>query len=194
MNKTMKAFMISLVIGAFLLATTSSYAGSIKEFVLTKALYPIIVNDNLYEGDLPVLNYQGSTYVPLRAISELVGTQIAWNEELRQVEIAYGEQSIGNKAFRNILVSGSHGTYTVAGEARVFEATLQYEVEDGHYIFQEGFETASTCGPDWGIFTINIHIPEENLPQYGQLRLILFEESAKDGSRINELSVPLETF
>ena len=125
----------------------------------------------------------------LRAISDLLGARINWNENLRQVEITYGEQPIENQAFRNITVSGSQGAYTVTGEARVFEVTVQYEVEDGHFVLLEGFVTASDGAPAWGTFTINIQIPEGNLPQNGMLRLFLFEESAEDGSRIDRKSV-----
>jgi hypothetical protein len=194
MNKTVKGFTIGFLVGAFLMFSNSLFASSIKEFVLVKAQYPIIVNDNLYEGNLPILNYEGFTYVPLRAISELVGTHIFWNEKLNQVEIGYAEQAIENQAFRNIVVSGFQGNYAVTGEASVFEGTIQYEVEDGHFVLLQGFATASAGGPAWGTFTINIQIPEGNLPQNGLLRLVLFEESAKDGSRINELLVPLEFF
>lgn len=194
MNKTIKGLTMGILIGALLMFSTSLFASSVTEFILVNARYPIIVNENLYEGDLPILNYDGFTYVPLRAISELLATRIVWNEKLRQVEITYGEQSIQNQAFRNIKVSGSQGNYTVTGEARVFEATIQYEVEDGHFILLEGFETASESAPGWGTFTININIPEENLPINGMLRLFLFEESAEDGSRLNELPIPLELF
>lgn len=194
MKKSKKTVIIVLLIGTLLMFTTTAFANSIKEFILVQAEYPIFVNDSLYTGDLPLLNYEGSTYVPLRAMSELLNVDILWNQEMRQVEITHKENSISNNAFRNILVSGSDGKYTVAGEARVFEATLQYEVEDGHIIYLEGFETASGGAPDWGIFKIDINIPKDHLPQYGQLTLILFEESADDGSRINELAIPLEIF
>jgi hypothetical protein len=195
MKKTSKGIMIGLLIGASLMFTTTSFADSIKEFILKEADYSIIVNDNLYQSsELPILNYEGYTYVPLRAITELLGVDISWDQQLRRVEISHEKPVLENKAFRNILVSGSQGTYTVAGQARIFEAVLQYEVEDGHFIFQKGFEMASEGAPEWGIFTIDIQIPEGELPDYGQLRLILFEESAKDGSRINELSIPLENF
>ncbi len=194
MSNMTKTFIIGLLVGLCLIFTTSLFASSQKEFILTEARYPIFVNGNLYQGDLPILNLAGHTYIPLRAVSNLLGSTTTWNETLRQVEITFGSPSIENSAFRNIVVFGSKGTYTVVGEARVFEATVQYEVEDGHVIFLEGFETARIGAPDWGVFTIDIHIPEESLPNHGQLTLILFEESAKDGSRLNELSVPLESF
>ncbi len=191
MNKTIKGLILGIVIGAILMFPVSSFASSITEFILVNAQYPIIIDDNLYEGELPILNYEGSTYVPLRTMSELLDVNIYWNETLRQVEISH-DDSIENQAFRNITVRGSNGNYVVTGEARVYEATIQYEVEDGHYIFLEGYVTASEGAPDWGTFNININIPEEDLPGYGTLMLILFEESADDGSRVNELHVVLE--
>lgn len=54
--------------------------------------------------------------------------------------------------------------------------------------------TASTSAPNWGIFKIDINIPKESLRQYGQLTLFLYEESADDGSRIDGLTIPLESF
>lgn len=193
MKKTIKGFMIGLLAGTLLMATTSSFA-SIKEYILVPAIYPIVVNETVYQGHMPMLNYQGHTYVPLRATSDLLGTHIYWNEDLRQVEITFGEPALENQAFRNIMVSGSHGNYTVAGQARVYEGTVQYEVEDGHFILDEGFTTASEGGPGWGIFKIDIQIPPEDLPEYGSVRIVLFEESAEDGSRLHEIAVLLEDF
>ena len=157
--KSVKIFLVGLLVGASLMVTTSSLASSIKEYILVQAQYPVYVNDQLYESDeLPILNYQGHTYVPLRATSELLGVNITWNEALRQVEISHDRQGIQNQAFRKIEVSGTKGHYTITGEARVFEATIQYEVEDGHVIYVKGFETASSGAPEWGTFTIEIDI------------------------------------
>jgi hypothetical protein len=189
----MKGLIIGVIIGAVLMLPISSFASSLTQYILVKAQYPIMVDGNMYEGDLPILNYEGSTYVPLRTLSDLLNVNIFWNETLRQVEITHGDPT-ENQAFRNISVTGSQGNYIVTGEARIFEATLQYEVEDGHYIYLEGFEMASAGAPDWGTFTLNLNIPEAELPNNATMMLILFEESAMDGSRVNELFVVLEVF
>jgi hypothetical protein len=189
----MKGLILGIIIGAVLMLPVSSFASSLTQYILVKAQYPIMVDDNLYEGDLPILNYDGSTYVPLRTLSDLLNVNIFWNETLRQVEISHGDPT-ENQAFRNITVSGTNGNYVVTGEARIFEAVLQYEVEDGHYVYLEGSEMASVGAPDWGTFTINLNIPESDLPNNATLMLILFEESAMDGSRVNELFVVLDTF
>lgn len=78
---------------------------------------------------------------------------------------------------------------TVRGEARVFEATVSYEFEDGHNILDEGTVTASQGAPDWGEFEIKISF-DEVTNDTGMI--VLFEESAKDGSRQNELIIPVK--
>ena len=193
MNKTLKGLIMGIIIGAVLMLPISLFASPLTQYILVDAKYPIIVDNNQYEGDLPILNYEGSTYVPLRTLSDLLNVNIYWNEILRQVEITHTDPT-ENQAFRNISVSGSSGNYVITGEARVFEATVQYEVEDGHYIYVEGFVTASEGAPGWGTFTINIDIPEADLPDNATLMLILFEESAQDGSRLHEMPVVLEVF
>jgi len=76
----------------------------------------------------------------------------------------------------------------VKGLARVWEATVQYEFEDGHFILAEGFVTASEGAPGWGEFAIEIGLDDA---VSGSARVVLYEESAKDGSRLNELIIPV---
>ena len=76
----------------------------------------------------------------------------------------------------------------VRGLARVWEGTILYEFEDGHFILDEGFTTASEGAPGWGEFEIVIDL--DDAVDYSG-RVILYEESAKDGSRINELKIPV---
>jgi hypothetical protein len=77
----------------------------------------------------------------------------------------------------------------VRGLARVYEGTILYEFEDGHFILDEGFTTATEGAPGWGEFEIIIEF--DDVANYSG-RVILFEESAKDGSRINELQIPIK--
>lgn len=104
------------------------------------------------------------------------------------------ERSVENKAFRNIKTTGLKGKYTITGEGRVFEATMNYAVSDGHNYLVEDFLTLDMGAPQWSAFTLDIHIPEEKLPHNGTLILELFEYSAEDGSVSNSLNIPLESF
>ncbi len=78
--------------------------------------------------------------------------------------------------------------FTVRGQAKVFEATVQYVLEDGHFVLAEGFVTAAQGAPEWGDFTIDIEFSGAVSPV---AMLTLFQESAEDGSRLHELKFPL---
>ncbi|MCM3629058.1 stalk domain-containing protein [Paenibacillus glycanilyticus] len=203
MLRNYKGFIIGLVMGGLLMtalpsmaATNETVKGSKTTYSLTEAGYPIEVNGAVYAGQgLPVLNYKGNTYVPLRAIGDMLGASVAWNDRLGKVVIrSEAAPAPCNTAFCEVSVSGSGGHYTVSGKGRVFEAVMQYAVEDGHDYVLEGHQMLDEGAPAWSAFSLDIKIPPEKLPSNGTLTLELFEYSAKDGSRINVLSIPLETF
>lgn len=82
-----KFILIGLVIG-IIASSFFVYADAIGQFILTKVNYPVVVNNQEYTNtELPVLNYQGNTYVPLKAVGKLLDAEIKWNDELKRVEI-----------------------------------------------------------------------------------------------------------
>ncbi|KIL38492.1 hypothetical protein SD70_25970 [Gordoniibacillus kamchatkensis] len=84
----MKKLIIGIIIGISITATSSVFADSVKEYILTKIDYPILVKGKEYtNADLPALNYQGNTYVPLKAVGDVLGAAVTWNEQLKRVEI-----------------------------------------------------------------------------------------------------------
>jgi hypothetical protein len=96
-----RSFVIGLSAGCILMFTVPSFAETVKQYILVKPAYPIYVNGLVYESsDLPVLNYEGNTYVPMKAVGELLGASVTWNNELKRAEIRYGtEVSEANAAF-----------------------------------------------------------------------------------------------
>jgi hypothetical protein len=100
---------------------------------------------------------------------------------------------IENDAFRHFKVEGTNGQYTVTGEARVFEGVFGYAVTDGHVYYIEDMKQVDEGAPSWSPFTLEISIPKEKLPVNGTVTLELYEESSKDGSKVNMLFVPLES-
>jgi uncharacterized protein YcfL len=113
-------------------------------------------------------------------------------QEKVNIELSSTANELENKAFRNIKVEGSKGSYVVTGEARVFEATFHYAVTEGHKYYIEGWATVAEGGPSWSPFTLELKIPEDQLPVNGSVILELYEESADDGSAVNQLFVPLD--
>lgn len=106
------------------------------------------------------------------------------------------EVPAGDKTFRNVEVEKkADGEYTVTGEARVFEASFSYNVEDGHQMLVETQNvTASEGAPNWGTFEFDVSIDKNKLPENGTLTLTLFTTSAKDGSVENRKFVKLDSF
>ena len=98
----------------------------------------------------------------------------------------------GNEAFRDVtaMKTGAN-TYSISGQARVYEGTVNYVVEDGHNELLKGFATAEAGGPAWGNFNFSIEVKKQRAAS--TLMLILFETSAMDGSRKHELPIALPT-
>ncbi|TCT16086.1 sporulation and spore germination protein [Natranaerovirga pectinivora] len=109
-----------------------------------------------------------------------------WIDEKESREIVL--QNVAFRIFEPIPGSEVKDQIVVRGLARVFEATIQYEFEDGHFLFDKGFTTASEGAPGWGEFEIIIDLDEID---FNSGSIILYEESAKDGSRLHELVIPV---
>lgn len=95
-----------------------------------------------------------------------------------------------NERFKEVSVTKTgNDTYRVTGKAQVFEATFSWVVEDGHNELKQGHEMTDAGAPEFGNFSFAVKVgkAEPNTT----LHLILFEASAKDGSRQHELAVPL---
>ncbi len=91
-------------------------------------------------------------------------------------------KSYSNNTFRKVTVekTGTH-TYTIQGEAQIFEASFSWIIEDGHNELKKGFEMTDAGAPEWGKFKFSVTV-EKQRPN-STLMLVLFETSAKDGSR-----------
>lgn len=80
-------------------------------------------------------------------------------------------------------------TFTVEGQARVFEAAFSWTLEDGHTILAQGHEMAEEGAPAWGHFRFDVSYKKASQPN---MMLTLFIYSAKDGSVEHKLTIPLK--
>ena len=77
-----------------------------------------------------------------------------------------------------------------AGTADTFEATVNYTLTDSNgSVLQEGFTTATSGSGTRGTFSAAIPYPAGST---GAATLSVYEVSAKDGSHINVITVPLQ--
>ena len=93
-----------------------------------------------------------------------------------------------NQRFKDVTVEkiGEH-KFLIQGKGQIFEASFNWVVEDGHEELKKGYETTDAGAPAWGKFSFTIDVPKKR--ENSKLNLILFETSAKDGSRQYELPV-----
>ncbi len=78
----------------------------------------------------------------------------------------------------------------LAGTANTFEATVNYRlVDSAGTVLKEGFTTATSGSGTRGTFSVAIPYPPGSA---GAATLSIYEVSAKDGSRINVVAVPLQ--
>lgn len=93
-----------------------------------------------------------------------------------------------NQRFKDVTVerSGDH-TFHIKGKGQIFEASFNWVIEDGHNELKQGFETTDAGAPEWGNFSFTVDAQKKN--PNSTLHLVLFETSAKDGSRQHELPV-----
>jgi hypothetical protein len=95
-----------------------------------------------------------------------------------------------NKRFKDVSVEAiSEHKFRIRGKAQVFEANLSWVVEDGHEELKKGFQMTDAGAPEWGKFDFTIEVKKKR--ENSTLTLILFESSARDGSRQYELPIAL---
>lgn len=99
-------------------------------------------------------------------------------------------KNYSNQRFRNVTVEKvNDNKFRIKGEGQIFEANFNWVVEDGHDELKNGYEMTDAGAPEWGKFDFTIDVAKNR--ENSTLTLILFEISAKDGSRQHELPIAL---
>src|SRR5687768_3897255 len=95
-----------------------------------------------------------------------------------------------NDRFRDVsVVRTGDSSFEISGKAQVFEAAYSWVVEDTQNEIKKGFGTTDAGAPAWGNFSFPLTVAKRD--SNSLLQLILFEASAKDGSRQHELPIVL---
>ncbi len=208
----MRKWLLGLIIGALTVMAGTVFAEDVKSYVLKEAAYEIIVNGKTYQAEeLPVLNYAGNTYVPLRAVGQMLDADVKWNSQLHRVEIGKAPERNSppdettdsdlikeieeeNEVFRNILLSGSNGEYVIQGETKASNQVFYYAISDGHDYLAEDMHRLNEMTNEWQPFELRIQLSKEDLPLNGTLMIELYDGLDEDGFRTGMLFVPLERF
>ena len=95
-----------------------------------------------------------------------------------------------NERFKEVTVERiDENKFRVRGKGQIFEANFNWIIEDGHDELETGFQTTDAGAPEWGNFDFIIAVQKKR--ENPKLTLVLFESSAKDGSRQHELPIVL---
>ena len=95
-----------------------------------------------------------------------------------------------NERFKEVTVERiDENNFRIRGKGQIFEANFNWIIEDGHDELKTGFQTTDAGAPEWGNFDFIITVEKKR--ENSKLTLVLFESSAKDGSRQHELPIVL---
>ena len=95
-----------------------------------------------------------------------------------------------NKRFKDVTVEKvGENKFRIRGKGQIFEAAFSWVIEDGHEELKKGYEMTDAGAPEWGNFdfTVGAYKKRPN----STLHIVIYEVSAKDGSRQYELPIRL---
>ncbi|WIF95036.1 stalk domain-containing protein [Caminicella sporogenes] len=85
MNKQFKGFIMGVVVTVMLMSTIALADGAKQTIEVMFNSINIAVNGKLVKADN--ILYNGTTYVPLRAVAEMLDKEVGWNKETRTASI-----------------------------------------------------------------------------------------------------------
>lgn len=125
-----------------------------------------------------------------KAIEKNTDTSVSGDQQIKDSVTVNAPGRYSNERFKNVTVKKTgDGEFVVQGQAQIFEANFSWVVEDGHEELKQGYTTTDAGAPAWGNFSFTVTATKER--PNSTLHLVLFELSAKDGSRQYELPVLL---
>jgi hypothetical protein len=110
-GEDMKKFISGLLIGLIVAFSASVFAATYTAYTAT---FPVLVNGNIFTSDKPIVVINGSTYMPLKAIGEVLGVNVLWNADLKRVEVGQAyKQADGSIEFQDFITENSQTLYKV---------------------------------------------------------------------------------
>ena len=103
----MKKIGILFVVG-FIFLTSCVYAGNLVKKVYFSP-YPILIDDEEYSSEMPILSYQDRTYVALREFSEMLDVDIGFVDEtiiidtMKRNEEKENEEVVEEEKVENVI-------------------------------------------------------------------------------------------
>lgn len=104
------------------------------------------------------------------------------SDTAKKLPIKQSSKVYSNERFKEVRVEKiGDSTFRIRGKGQIFEASFGWVVEDGHEELKNGYEMTRAGAPEWGDFDFKVGAAKKR--PNSTLHLILYESSAKDGSR-----------
>ena len=153
MNKNSRSRLLVFLLAAvlFVAAAVPAYAAmtgkditvfsGVNIFVDGRELHPTDVKGN----EVDAFIYEGTTYVPLRAVGEALGAEVSWNKETKTVYV--NSEKTGNEPEDRIArfdAGSGPFTYFLFVPSKTMERSWHLELRYGEYC--EGWSLDSRTG------------------------------------------------
>jgi len=160
----MKKFISGLLVGVILSMCIGVYAVGINQFTATKATFPVLVNGKTFTTDKPIVVINGSTYMPLKAIGDVLGVKVSWNNDLGRVEVGETQVDIGGYSYSNPAPLNTAQTISIDDYSKKYTAQVTVKDivrgENAWSMIQQAnqFNEAAPSGYDYILAKINIKV------------------------------------
>lgn len=95
----MKKFCAGFLACLVLVSGISVFANS--QWTALKATFDVYVNGKKFESDKPIVAIDGNTYLPLKAIGDVLGVKVNWNAAEKRVEVGSDPHTKNEYSFSN---------------------------------------------------------------------------------------------
>jgi hypothetical protein len=86
-----------LTCGFLLAASTTAFAAGINGEYKGHPIVQVVVNGKTVSGEVPGINMDGTTLVPLRVVSEALGAQVEWDQATATASVTLAAQPVSPK-------------------------------------------------------------------------------------------------
>lgn len=141
----MKKFFIGMIVG-ILFFSMSPVKALTSDYILKIADYKVMINGKEYKDDsLPILNYQGYTYAPMKSMLSSAGLNISWNAQLKVAEVTnnggdkmtiYTIENVQYLEGRDIVIKNNFNYNFALGKDANGNKILNFVDKDGNILIQ----------------------------------------------------------
>ena len=160
----MKKFLSGIIIGAALVCTVVFAA----TYTAEDASFKIFVEGKEFTESKAVV-IDGSTYLPLRALGNVLGVPVNWNNELRQVEIGQDDTDINKAIVIKDKVSVDGFTFS------------ELTIKPNSFMTSCDVEVQNNSGKDIESLYFNISFFDEGGNRIGVAKLGIVSNGLKNG-------------